>query len=68
MMENYLSARITKGRSVLIERDKSKDRVASNYRPVSCLLLIWKLMTRGMAQELFWFLEIANMIQEKQKG
>ena len=34
-----------KGRTVLIQNDKSKGNEASNYRPITCLPLTWKLLT-----------------------
>ena len=36
---------MTKGRTVLIQKDRSKGTVASNYRPITCLPLVWKLLT-----------------------
>ena len=29
--------------TILIMKDKSKGTVVGNYRPIACLLLIWKL-------------------------
>ena len=34
-----------KGRTVLIRKDPAKGTVASNYRPIVCLSLMWKLLT-----------------------
>lgn len=31
-----------KGRTVLIQKDSAKEVVASNYRPIACLPLMWK--------------------------
>ena len=59
---------MTKGRTVLIQKDKSKENVASNYRPITCLLLVWKLMTGILAEEIYGFLSIEIGLPEKQKG
>ena len=32
--------RMTKGRTMLMQKDKEKGKVASNYRPITCLLLV----------------------------
>ena len=34
-----------KRRTVLIQKDSCKGKVASNYRPIACLPLMWKLLT-----------------------
>ena len=31
---------LTRGRTSMLQKDKSKDNVASNYRPISCLPLM----------------------------
>jgi hypothetical protein len=36
---------MVKGRTVLIQKDKSKGTVVGNYRPIACLPLMWKLLT-----------------------
>ena len=34
---------LTKGRTALLQKDKSKDNITSNSRPITCLPLMWKL-------------------------
>ena len=36
---------LTRGRTSLLQKDKSKGNVASNYRPITCLPLMWELLT-----------------------
>ena len=36
---------MTKGRTCLILKDRSKGGLLSNYRPITCLPLMWKLLT-----------------------
>ena len=35
---------MVKGRKVLIQKDPATGTVASNYRPIACLPLMWKLL------------------------
>lgn len=39
--------------SVLIQKDVKKGRVASNYRPITCLPLLWKLITGILANKVY---------------
>ena len=59
---------MTKGRTVLIQKDKSKGRDASNYRPITCLPLCWKLLTALLSDEIYLFLEENQFLPEEQKG
>ena len=54
---------LTRGRTSLLQKDKSKDNVASNYRPITCLSLMWKLLTGVIADQIY-----AHFDQEEQKG
>ena len=59
---------MTKGRTVLIQKDKSKGIEASNYRPITCLPLVWKLLTGLITDEVYEFLEKEKLLPEEQKG
>ena len=52
------------GRTALVQKDKSKGNVASNYRPITCLPIMWKLLT-GITSER---LEETDTIPHQQKG
>ena len=41
----FVPSWLTRGRTSLLQTDKSKDNVASNYRTMTCLPLMWKLLT-----------------------
>ena len=58
---------MTKGRTVLIQKEKSKRNEASNYRPITCLPLTWKLLTGIIAGEVYSFLETEVILPEEQK-
>ena len=36
---------LTKGRTALLQKDKSKGNISSNYRAIMCLPLMWKLLS-----------------------
>ena len=44
---------MVKGRTVLIQKDPSKGTVASNYRPIACLPIMWKLLTGMFAESIY---------------
>ena len=44
-LQNYLDSEVVpdwlkKGQTVLIQKDKTKVKIASNYRPITCLALV----------------------------
>ena len=67
-LENATPIWMTKGRTVLIQKDKDKERDASNYRPITCLPLMWKLLTGMIADQMYNYLETNNLLPEEQKG
>ena len=59
---------MTKGRTILTQKDKEKDKTASKYRPIICLPLVWKLLTDVTAEEIYGFLNTNLLLPQKQKG
>ena len=59
---------LTKGRTVLIQKDKSKGKAVSNYRPIACLPLMWKLLTGIFALKIYDHLQTNNALPFEQKG
>ena len=53
----FVPSWLTRGRTSLLQKDKSKGTVASNYRPVSCLPLMWKLLTGVIADQIYVHLD-----------
>ena len=47
----------------MIQKDKSKGNVASNYRPITCLPFMWKLLTSAIAHQIY-----AYCYQKNRKG
>ena len=48
---------MTKGKTVLIQKDKGKETVPSDCRPITCLPNVWKLPTALIADDLYHHLE-----------
>ena len=59
---------LTRGRTSLLQKDKSKGNVASNYRPITCLPLMWKLLTGVIADQICAHLDQEMLLPEEQKG
>ena len=58
---------MTIGRTALAQKDKSKRNSASNYRPITCLPIMWKLLTGIISERLYNYLEDTNTIPHQQK-
>ena len=59
---------VTTGRTSLLQKDKSKGNVASNYRPITCLPLMSKLVTGVIADLIYAHLDQEKSLPEEQKG
>ena len=59
---------MTKGRTILIQKDKAKGNTSSNYRPITCLPIVWKILTGILAEEVYWFLNDNMLLPDEQKG
>ena len=51
-----------------MQKDKEKGKPASNYRPITCLPLVWKLLTGVTAEEIYGFLDTNLLLLQEQKG
>ena len=56
----------TFGGTILCLKDHSKGNAVDNFRPISCLSLMWKLMTGVIAEVMYKHLE--GILPEEQKG
>ena len=59
---------LTRGRTSLLQKDKNKDNVASNYRPITCFPLMWKLLTNVITDQIYAHLDQEMLLPEEQKG
>ncbi|XP_069989433.1 uncharacterized protein [Penaeus vannamei] len=55
---------MTTGRTVLIQKDKSNGRIPGNYRPITCLPIVWKLLTFILSVEIYRHLEDNDLSRE----
>ena len=59
---------MVKGRTFLAQKDPAKGRAVSNYRPITCLPLMWKLLTSIFAEKIYDHLLANNLLPDEQKG
>ena len=59
---------MTLGKTVLCQKDPSKGNAVDNYRPISCLLLMWKLMAGTIAEGIYNFLDVNDKLPVEQNG
>ena len=57
MGEDDLPEWIIHDRTVLRQKDPQKGNTADNYRPITCLPLMWKPLTGMIAEEMYNYLE-----------
>ena len=68
MGEDSPPAWATYGRTVLCQKDPRKGNAVENYRPITCLPLLWKRLTGMIAEETYNYLEREKVLPEEQKG
>ena len=59
---------LTKGRTASVQKNKSEGNIASNYRPITCLPIMWKLLSREIADQIYEHLDQQKLLPEEQKG
>ena len=58
---------MTYGITVLRQKDQENGSAVDYYRPISCLRLMWKLMTRMLAEKMHSHLKRENLLPFEQK-
>ena len=64
----FVPSWLTRGRTSLSQKEKSKGNVASYYRAITCLPLIWKLLTGVIADQIYAPSDQEKLLPEEQKG
>ena len=59
---------MTKGKTKLIQEDPLKGTTPNNYRPVTCLLMMWKILTAHIREDIYYSLKSRGLFLEEQKG
>ena len=50
--------------TVLCQKNPRKGNAAENFRPATCLSLMWKLLTGVIAEEMYDYLEQEQLLSE----
>ena len=58
---------ITKGEATLIQNDPSKGTAPNNYRPVTCLPMMRKILTAKISENIYYSLTNCRLIPDEQK-
>ena len=59
---------MTYGRTALCQKHIAKGNSVENFRPITCLPLMWKLLTGNVSEDIYCFMENENLFPEEQKG
>ena len=59
---------MVEGRTTLIMKDPDKGSVVTNYRPIACLPVVYKLLTGIMAEAIYQHLHNNSLLPVEQKG
>ena len=68
LQENTVPEWMTTGKTLLCVKEVEKGNLVSNFRPITCLPLMWKLLTGILAEEMYGYLETKNILPIEQKG
>ena len=55
-------------RTELCQKDPLKRNSVENFRPITCLPLMWKLLTGITSEDMYCFMKNENLLPEEQKG
>ena len=58
----------TKGKTTLIKKDPSKGTAPNNYRPITCLPMMWKILTAQIRKKIYYSLTNRRVFPGEQKG
>ena len=59
---------MTKGKIILIQKDSLKETIPNNYRPITCLPMMWKILTAQIREEIYYSLISRGIFPGEQKG
>ena len=68
MGEDSPTAWMIYGRTALCQNDQRKGNAVEDYRPITSLPLMWKLLTGMIAAETYNYLEREKLLPDEQKG
>ena len=56
------------GRTTLLQKCQEKGPIPENYRPITCLSVVWKLFSGILADKMILHLKEHNILAFEQKG
>ena len=59
---------MTKGKTTLIQKDPTKGTAPISYRPITCLPMMWKILTAQIREEIYYSLTKRGLFPDEQKG
>ena len=59
---------LIKGRNTLIQKDPSKRATPNNYRTITCLPMMWKILTAKIREDIYYSLISRGLFLKEQKG
>ena len=59
---------MTYGKTVLCQKDPAKGISVEKFIPITCVPLMWKLLTGIISEDMYCFMENENLLPEEQKG
>ena len=59
---------MTKGKTTLIQKHPRKGTAPNNYRPLTCLPMMWKILTAQISEKICYSLTSRGFFPDEQKG
>ena len=59
---------MTKGNTTLIQKDPSKGTTPNNYRLMTCLPMMWKILTAQIREKIYYSLTSRGLLHDEQRG
>ena len=59
---------MTKGKTTLIQKDPNKGTAPNNYRPITCLPMMWKILAAQIRNKIYDSLTSRGLFPDEQKG
>ena len=59
---------MARAKTSLVITDKKKGPIVTNFRPITCLPLMWELLTSILAEAMYDHLERNGLLVDEQKG
>ena len=68
LQEADVPERKTKRKTTLIQKDPLKGTISNNYRPITCIAMMWKILTSQISEEIYDSLTSHRLVPKEQKG